>query len=281
VEETSMRNSRLALLMTLGLFINTPLLAMRSSKPTSPAAPKATTEWLLKEERLATTDMRIVWQYNLPLSINEKIDRLLVREKRLFALTNRNYLTCLDSEDGNVAFSTNIAEAGLHLMGLEYYDGELLTVVGDKIVEINAELGTEKSFTPLIKGIICPVVRNKSFYYIAGQDRRLHALRADDKVQVFEAAAESDSLITSVLAEEDFVIFATEAGNVIRIAADGPVRQWQFDMPKAPAGPVTYDGSSIYIACRDTRIYCIEPVRGRLVWSYQTQAILDEAPLPR
>jgi hypothetical protein len=272
----NMRKSRLILLIAAGLFINTTVLAMRSPRP----IPKAEPGWLLEKNRLASTDMKIVWQYNLPLSENEKIERLLIQENRLIALTNRNYLACLNREDSNVAFSTFIASAGLSLTGLEYYKGDLLTMVGSKLIEINTAIGTEKSFMPSIPGVACPVVRNKTFYYFAGTDKRLRALRADDKVQVFEAAAESDSLITSVLAEESFVVFATEAGNVIRIAADAPVKQWQFDAPKALAGPVAYDGESLYIACQDTKVYCLEAARGHLAWNYQTQAILDEAPLP-
>lgn len=272
-----MHKSRLMFLIAVGLFINSSALALRSPPP---PPPKAETSWLLEESRLASTDMKIVWQYNLPLSDNETIDRLLVRENRLFALTNRNYLTCLNRMDANVAFSTFIAPAGLPLMGLEYYKGELLTMVGSKLVEIDTSLGTEKSFMPSTTSVACPVVRNKSFYYFAGLDKRLRALYADDKVQAFEAAAETDSLITSVLAEENFVVFATEAGNVIRITADGPRKQWQFDAPKALAGPVAYDGNSLYIACRDTKVYCLESGRGHLVWNYQAQAILDEAPQP-
>ena len=126
--------------------------------------------------------------------------------------------------------------------------------------------------------MVCPVVRNESFFYIAGADRRIHALKADDKVKVFEAAAENDSRITSVLAENDFVVFATEAGNVIRIATDKAVKIWQFDAASAVVGPIVHDTTSLYFACRDTCVYRIELSSGKLLWKYQTQGILDAAP---
>ena len=266
MEVMNMLKSHLTFLIVATLFIITPVLSAQGDS-----------RWLVPESRVASTDIKIVWQYNLPLSENEKIDRLLVQEKRLFALSNRNYLTCLNREDGNVIFSDFIAPAGLPLSGLEYYKGTLITMVGSKLVEIT-EQGSEKTFTPSTKGTTCPVVRNESFYYFAGLDKRLHALRAEDKVQIFEVAAENDSLITSVLAEENFVVFATDAGNVICISAEGPKKLWQFDAPKAVAGHVVHDANSLYIACRDTKVYCLELDTGYLLWNYQTQVILDTAP---
>jgi outer membrane protein assembly factor BamB len=80
------------------------------------------------------------------------------------------------------------------------------------------------------------------------------------------------------MAEEKFVIFATEAGNVIRIAADKPAKVWQFDAPAAVIGPVVHDENSLYFACRDTCVYRIELSSGRLLWKYKTQGVLDTAP---
>jgi outer membrane protein assembly factor BamB len=80
------------------------------------------------------------------------------------------------------------------------------------------------------------------------------------------------------LAQEDTVVFATNAGNVICINAEAPKKLWQFDCPKAVAGQVVQDGNSLYVASKDTKIYCIGAENGHLTWSYQTQGILNESP---
>jgi outer membrane protein assembly factor BamB len=232
--------------------------------------------WLIPRSRVASTDLKIVWQFNLPLADTESLDQLLVFGNRLCALSSRNYLVCLNRTDGNVMFSSSIAPAGLPLAGLESYQGELITIVGNKFVEINADFGTEQTSTNLTCGTTCPVVRNDSFFYVAGSDKRIHVLKANNKVQVFEVAAENDSLITTVLADQEFVIFATDAGNVICIAADRPRKLWQFDAPDA--GHLVRDANSIYFACRNTNVYRLELSSGHLMWKYQTQAILDSAP---
>jgi outer membrane protein assembly factor BamB len=151
-------------------------------------------------------------------------------------------------------------------------------VVGDKLVEINLESGTERSSKRLGFGVTCPIARNRSYFYVGGTDRRMHVLRAEDKVQVFEVAAESDSMITSIVADENFVIFATNDGNVISIMPDRFVRLWEFDALGGIAWPIVRDGNSLFAASRDTNIYKLNARTGKFVWKYQGGAKLERGP---
>jgi hypothetical protein len=248
-------------------------------KPAPAQVIKKTEGWLVPRELVESTDLKIVWQFNLPLSRRESLNRMYIFGNRLCALSSRNFLTCLNRADGNVIFSDNIAPPGLPLVGIERFKDELLTIVGNKIIEISIESGVQKPSTTIAAGATCQVVRNDDFFYIAGLDKRLHALKAGNKVLAFEAAAENDSLITSVLAEPNFVVFATDKGNVICIKDDKPAKLWQFDAPSAIVPPVARDADSLYLACRDTNIYRLNLSSGDLVWKYQTQTLLDNAPL--
>lgn len=249
------------------------------SKPAPEPAMKRTEGWLVPRELVESTDLRIVWQFNLPLSERETLDRMFIFGNRLCTLSSRNFLSCLNRADGNVIFSDSIAPPGLPLVGIERFKDELLSIVGSKLIEISIESGARKASTTVSTGAACPVVRNDDFFYIAGLDKRLHVLKASNKILAFEAAAENDSLITSVLAETNFVVFATDKGNVICIRDDKPAKLWQFDAPAAIVPPVARDADSLYLACRDTNIYRLNLSSGDLVWKYQTQAILDSSPL--
>jgi outer membrane protein assembly factor BamB len=247
-------------------------------RPEPPASVATAEGWLVPQDVAESADMKIVWQFNEPLGEQESIDRMFIFGGRLCTLSNRNFLTCLNRSDGNVIFSDSIAAPGLPVSGIECFKNELLTIVGSRLVEISMESGVRKATTTITAGAMCPVVRNDDFFYIAGTDKRLHALNAGNKVLAFEAAAENDSLITSVLADRNFVIFATDKGNVICIRDDGPFKLWQFDAPAGVVSPVVRDADSLYFACRDTNIYRLSLSSGKLVWKYQTQAILDSAP---
>jgi outer membrane protein assembly factor BamB len=196
-------------------------------------------------------------------------------------MSNRNYIVSLDREKGGVIFERPFAPLGFRVVGLELYNDELFSMVGSTLVEVDPEFGTEQSTTPLECGVVCPAARNSDYFYVSGTDGRIHTLRADDKVQVFEVAADNDSTISSIIADDNFVIFGTEGGNVVSITPDGPRKLWQFDAAGSIAGRVVRDGDSLFFASKDTNVYRVDIVdtsKSRFVWKYQTEAVLDKAP---
>ena len=141
-------------------------------------------------------------------------------------------------------------------------------MVGNKLTQINnqtAQTISEKSFD---YGVVCSAARNKNFFYIGGSEKRVHALKADNKVEVFKVAAESDSAITAILADENFVVFGTEAGDVICITPERPVKLWSFRAAGAIIEPLVKDADNLYFASKDTNIYCVDLKDGGLKWKY-------------
>lgn len=262
--------SRFGLAATLGLLV----MFLSSLCP----AKESGFRWLVSDSAVAGTELKILWQYNIPLRDGETLGQLMILGGRLYGLSDRNYLTCLDRKDGRVIFSSFIASAGLPVSRLGHYNDVLITVIGNKLVEINPEFGTERSRMDVVYGITCPAVRNESYFYIGGADKRVHALRSKDKVQVFEVAAQNNSAIVSIVADDKFVVFGTDAGNVISILPDRPRKLWQFDVPGRIAGDLVRDGNWLLLASEDTRLYKLDIIRGKMAWTYQTEAILDRAP---
>ena len=175
-------------------------------------------------------------------------------------------------------FGRVIAPAGLPVMEPQLYGDRLLSVAGNRLVEIDPGFGTELASKHLDFQAVCPAVRNSLYFYIAGSDRRVHALLSDGKIPVFEVSANDDSRITSVVADERSVVFAGEGGNCISITADGPKRLWQFSAAGAIVGPIVRDKNALLFASKDTNVYKIDIGTGKLEWRYQTEAVLDTAP---
>jgi len=251
-------------------------------------AAEAGTDWLVSPELLEHAKLKILWQNELPMrkaarpaGRAESLERLFIIDNRIYALSDRNFLISLDRENGNVIFSKFVASAGIPVVGLELYQGKLISVIGNKLVEIAPETGIESNAKVLDFGVICPVTRNSSFFYISWPDKRLHILHADNKLQVFEVTADNDSLITSIIADEEFVVFGTDAGNVISIMPDAPKKLWQFDAADAITGPIVRDRMSLFFASKDTNVYRIDivnPAMTELVWKYQIPSIPLKAP---
>jgi len=242
------------------------------------------TKPLVSAELLKHAGLKMLWDNELPIKKNENLDRLLLFDNRLYVISDRNFVLSLNQKNGEIIFGKNIEPAGLPITGVKLYDNELMYISSNsKLVQMNAQSGNVLKTTDISLSVSCPVARNSSYFYIAGTDNRLHVIHAANKVQAFEVAAENDSMITSVTADEGSVIFATAAGNIICIAPNQPVRLWQFDASKAIAGEVIRDGMSLFFASRDTNVYRVDmfglPERKQLIWKYQTAAVLEDSPI--
>ena len=148
-------------------------------------------------------------------------------------------------------------------------------------METSERSGEEVRGTYIDFGIVCPAARNSSFFYISGADRRLHVLREKDLVQLFEATADNDSMITSVMADEDFVILGTDAGNVVCMSADKALRLWQLEAAVAVVGRIVRDGMSLYFASKDMNVYRVDIVDRsvrRLLWKHQVEGVPEAPP---
>jgi outer membrane protein assembly factor BamB len=242
--------------------------------------------YLVSPELLKQAELEILWENKLPIKTGESLEQLFIPfdcaqgrlGNRIYGLSSQNFLVSLNREKGNVIFSRSIIDAGLPVVGLGLYEDKLFSVAGNKLVEIDAGSGEERSTKRLKFGATCPAARNSSYFYVAGADKRMHTLRSEDKVQVFEAAAENDSMITSVVADENSVVFATEAGNVISITPDRTKRLWQFEAAGGIAWPIVKDSESLFAASKDTNVYRLNARTGKLVWKYQAGAMLERGP---
>jgi outer membrane protein assembly factor BamB len=233
---------------------------------------------LVSPELLGQGKLEVLWHSKLPIKQGESLRDLYILGDYIHCLSDRNYMVSLNRDNGNVVFSQSVAPVGFRAFGLQLYKNEILSVIGDRFVQINPETGTVFYGMYLDFGVVCPLALNSSYYYLGGADSRVHVLRLKDKVQVFDVAAENNSMIVSIVADERFVVFATEAGNVISIAPDRPKRLWSFNVAGGIVGPVVKDGDSLFFACKDTNVYKLNALTGELVWKYAAGAVLDVAP---
>lgn len=237
--------------------------------------------WLLSDDLLGHAGLVRVWQANVPLKEGERLDAVTLWEGRLYVRSGQNYLWSIDEEDGQIIFGRSIARPGFPLLGWASYGDRLISVIDNQLVEFDRDSGLRRRVSDLEMSIVAPPVRNSRFVYVSAADRRLHALRAQDMVRIFEASARNESEITSILADEDMVVLGTAGGNLIAIMAGAPRKLWQFDANGAIAGAVVRDGQSFYFASKDTNVYrvdAVNPDTASLIWKYQTEAVLDRPP---
>jgi len=237
--------------------------------------------WLISEALLDHAKLTMVWQETLPLKKGEEIEQMVLLNDRLYVRSERNYAWSLDRGTGRGIFNGSVAPAGFPILGWVSYENRLISIIDNQLVQFDRDTGARQSTDNLDVSVVAPPVRNSRFFYLSGGNQRLHALRSDDLVELFQVSARNPSTINSVLADEEMAVFATDAGNLIAIAADAPRKLWQFDAAEGISGPVIREERSFYFASRDTNVYrvdMIDTTTATLVWKFQAEALLDRAP---
>jgi outer membrane protein assembly factor BamB len=237
---------------------------------------------LVSPELLRHAGLNTVWETELAIKADEALTRLVLLRNRVYAVSSGNYVVSMNKDTGENVFSKSVAPEGFPIAELVLYDDTILCVGGSKLEELDIETGRQIRQVDVGFGITAPAARNSNFFYVAGTDNRLHVYRADDRVQIFEAAAPDDSAITSIVADDNFVIFATDTGYLISIAPDVPRRLWQFKAGDGIAGSVVRDWMTLFFASADTNVYRLDmvglPEKTRLIWKYQAAGMLGRAP---
>lgn len=272
-----MSRCRLVLLVNLLAFCGVLSCVTQENGPKEYVSEQFVLQRLVSPELLEQAKLKIEWENKLPMEETERLERLFILGGRIYALSDHNYMVSLNREKGRVVFSKSFAPVGFTVLGLKLYKDELISIIGNELVEISPDFGTELRRKRLGFGVTCPAARNGSFFYVAGADKRLRTLRAKDKVKLFEVAAEGT--ITSIVADDNFVVFATDAGSVSAMKPDKRKLLWQFDAGDGIVGPIVRDGESLFVASKDTYVYKLNVRDGTTpVWKYQTGAVLDRCP---
>jgi outer membrane protein assembly factor BamB len=243
------------------------------------ALPQQEAGALVSGELLKEVNLDVVWTNKVPMRKGEALKQLFIAGGGIYSLSSGNYITALNRQKGTIVFSRELSPAGFPVVGWKLYDDVLFSVVGDKLVEIDPRSGKELSVMRLEGGVVCMAAQNRRYFYIGGTDKRIHVLRTADKVQLFIVGAENNSGIVSIIADNDFVVFATDGGNVVSFTADRPKQLWQFYVADAVVGPIARDEKSLFVASKDTNIYRLDIRTGKLIWKHQSAAVLDRGPV--
>ncbi len=233
---------------------------------------------LLSDKILKAAEFELIWDTKLPVKQNESLDHLYVIKDNIYLVTNYNYLTAANRHTGNIAFGLYIAYPGFPFLSLESFNDKLFTLIGSEFIEIDTSLGTKSVKARLEVRPVCPVVKNDEFIYAAGVDGRIDVFDAEKMVRLFEVAPENDSMITSLIASNDNVVFSTDAGDLVSFMPDRRNKLWHFKAAEGIVGPIVSDGTSVFAASKDTNLYNIDRGTGRMKWKYQTAGILDTSP---
>jgi len=231
------------------------------------ASAKVTNE-LLKEAKL-----NVAWQSAIALNPKEKVQQMTVLGGHIYVLTNSNYLFCLDRNDGRAIFSISAANAGLPVSQPTEFNDVAYFAAANDLLAVNLQTGSEMFRNKIEFPMSSRPAVNANYFYLPGMDKQLHVLRRD-MFQEFRVNPDDRSGITSVVANDNSIAFATNSGKVYCMDANEPVKRWQFNAVGAIEAALTKTNGSIYVSSKDTNLYKVDANSGKMLWKFYTGSTL-------
>ncbi len=210
------------------------------------------------------------WQIQLPLRAGETVDRMMVFDAYLYVLTDTNVLFCVDRGAGGMRFVTRLGSPRLPVCDPVYRDDRLWFMVGSEMVVVDPWAGSiaqRHRFAYIGHTYDCAVSMNDDHIYITGTDHRLHAFSREGYWRAFTASADDDAAIVSLSAMQDRVLFATRSGDVVAIAPNRPIKQWQFSATGPFEADIVISDGMAYLGSHDAKLYKLDIDTGRLAWA--------------
>ncbi len=234
----------------------------------------STSDAIISEKLLNQAGLQTVWQNAVALNPKEKIQKVTILGNYLYIFTDSNYLLCLDRNTGRLSFAASAAAPKLPVFEPADYNGITYLIAANNLIAANIEQGAEIYRNKIPFSVSAAAAVNASYLYIPGMDKRLHVMDLKGRQEIFKASADEVCGITSVLATDSFVVFATDAGNVICVNPAEPKRLWQFDAVEAIMAPLTGISGWLYVSSRDTNLYKLDAGSGDLIWKFHTGSAL-------
>lgn len=226
------------------------------------------TEPLVSHTLIQEAGLKYNWQINLPLTNNERVERIRVFGNNVYVVTSSNLFFCIDQATGRIRSLLQVSKSGLPTSQLSFYEGKVGFIVGNEVQvfdPVSSTISFSKKF-PQIGNSRGALARNSKHLFISGSDNRLHAINVDGFWQEFEASADNDSAIMSIVATDSIVVFSTQAGNVVGMNASRPQKLWQFDATGAINGSLETDEGTVYFGSEDSKLYKLNLTTGQPMW---------------
>jgi outer membrane protein assembly factor BamB len=228
-------------------------------------------------ETLKKADLHYVWSLQLAMGRATEIKQFFYHNGQLFILTNDNVLYAFDGAKGTSNWSTSLAPAQSPFFGVQFYQDQLLFMLGRTFVEVRQSDGQILKTLDVKYPISTSAARSEDKLFVGGTNRRFYALKLKDGVEVWQNVCQ-DIPIGNIILTTDKVYFVTR-NNMLYVSAQ--IERdliWKFPA-QGPVPGVLVDNNQCFLPSADTNLYCLDPQRGTLLWKFMAGGSLEELPV--
>ncbi len=205
--------------------------------------------------------LKVVWQTQFPRQKGEVFERFFVHSGNIYALTKDNILLAVDAAEGTFKWSSKLATSEPFCSEPFYYQGKMLFVLGQRIVEVLEQDGRilmkmDVDFSPSTNA-----VRNDELLFVGCLEKRLYAIRLADKVRIWQSVFSTQPLGRLAILD-DKVYVGCEDGSFYVSRTETRELVWKLDTAGQLTGAVIA-GDECYVPSMDTALYCLDAGSGK------------------
>jgi len=258
-------------------------LSLRAAAITGCATPK---QPVAKIGDLAPGSFQKTW--SVPTSF-EQVDQAYLAGKTLFLYGPNNTIAAFDA-NGVPKFRIPVGQKG-EIVGPPMVQPTRIVFPTSSTLELLTPLGVTTRSIALSQPPRSPGVLLDDTVYIGSDSDtggRLAAIALDKRYDIYRWTLLTGIVHTQPALFKNYLYAATEDGRVYALTLDRyPL--W----PKAPELPdgifhtdgkivsaLKVDDAGVYVPSTDTKLYCLDPITGRLKWEYFASTPVSESPEP-
>jgi outer membrane protein assembly factor BamB len=226
------------------------------------------------------------WMADLQLK-NDSIDRIDVRDKTLYVVSKNKQVTAVNRAAGTIKFVAQVAAAGDRLMApVELKDKVVFpTAISLELYDFN---GGNLKTIPLSVPIRSGAAGGGEMVYFGADDPGGGRVEAIDLTSFarprWELLTPGGSIASTPVLYLGVLFVGTESGDVYAVneerkpiwATPGGI----FKTSGSIVADLRADESGLYVASKDTILYCINRQNGKLMWQYFSGGPLYTPPIP-
>ena len=233
------------------------------------------------------------WLADLPMT-NDSLESLYVHGDTLFAFSAKRQVVALDRTAGTIRFVTRVNSPDVKVLPPVQLADQYIFPTALSL-EVYDTSGHFERHIPLSVPLRSGAVGQGHTIFFGVDDPAGGRIQCIDLNRNFaterwELLTPGGGVISTPTLNDENVYIGTEAGLVYAITpsrnplwniadhifhTSGPiVADLETDGPEAK-----FDQAGIYVACRDTKLYCISASTGRLKWQFYAGASLSDPPV--
>jgi len=234
---------------------------------------------------LSPNNLRAVWTRTLDLK-DAAPREIYARDNMLFVYTTQNMVYQMDRKSGDVGFIIRAASPGAQAKPPVLHEGSVI-IPTDQTLDYYNTKGYRTASIKLKDPIRSGIATDKYGTYVGidsgSGGARIASIDASSPNSPYRWQFLTKGVVVSTPAIYEGVLFsASDDGNVYAVDSDRN-EAWTalkgvFKTDGPVHGDVTAEKSGVYVASADSKLYCLNPRDGKILWQYYSGFPLFDSP---